>query len=339
MDLVSVYRQYLGYSEMLESEEKRAAWVNRSPRNHILVRRGHLSFCYFTAKKNPPSIRSMAKSLGVSGPTIIKGIHKDLKKKVRKKSRVHVLKPRHIRIRKTTARKLYEKHLAGKKSEFMVTLDEAWFYVDNCNGSRRICYRRVDEKMPHDWVVEKLESYGTKIMVVGGICGRGVLPLHMVPPNVKINSHYYINEVMKPWLEVEVQKKYGKETSKVTVHHDLASSHTSKETAAYAADLKSRLGISIMKNSEIPVKSPDLSPMDFFGFGYLKQRLFNRHASTIEGLWKVVQEEWNQVTQKMVTNVMNSWKKRCRLIRVTNGLHVEPIAQLHRRRLPDLCTL
>jgi len=292
-----------------------------------------------TKKKNPPSMRSMSKSLGVSVQTVFKAIHKDLKKNVRKKAKVHALKPRHVRNRRTTARKLYERHLAGQKSEFMVTLDEAWFYIDNCNGERRICYRKVDEKVPHDWVVEKPESFGAKIMVVGAISGKGVLPLHMVPPNVKINSKYYINKVLKPWLEKEVKKLYGKEACKVVIHHDQASSHTSKETAAYARDLKARSGITIMENADIPVKSPDLSPMDFFGFGYLKQRLFRRKATTKAGLWKVVQEEWRKVTPKMVSNVMNCWKRRCRLIRVTQGLHVEPISKIHRRSIPKLLSV
>jgi len=289
-----------------------------------------------TLKKNPPSIRSMSKSLGVSVQTVHKAIHKDLRKVIRRKAKVHALQPRHIRNRKTTARKLYERHLAGKKSEFIVTLDEAWFYVDNCNGERRICYRKINEKVPLKWVVQKPESFGPKIMVVGAISGRGVLPLQMVPPNVKINSHYYINEVLRPWLEVEIQRMYGNEASKVVIHHDKASSHTSRETAAYAKELKSRLGISIMRNADIPVKSPDLSPMDFFGFGFLKQRLFKKKATTIKGLWKAVQEEWSKVTPQMVSNVMNCWKRRCRLIRLTQGLHVEPVSRIHKRSIPNL---
>jgi hypothetical protein len=203
----------------------------------------------------------------------------------------------------------------------------------NCNGKRRICYRKKGERVPSNWVVERTESYGDKFMVVGAISGKGVLPLHRVPSNVKLNSKYYIKKVLKPLLEEEVPKLYGDETNKVVVHHDQASSHTSRETAAYGLDLKSRLGIRIM---EIPVKSPDLTPMDFFGFGFLKQRLFNRKASTINGVWKLVQEEWNKITPMMVPNVMNSWKKRCRSVKVTKGLHLEPLANINVRKIKEL---
>jgi histone-lysine N-methyltransferase SETMAR len=286
-----------------------------------------------TKKENPPSQRTIAKLCGTSDHTIRRVISVDLKKIIRRKTKVHVLKKRHIKNRITTARKLYKKYLAGEKCKFTLTLDEGWFYLANCNGKHRICYCKKGDNVPSNWVVEGSESYGDKFMVVGAICGKGVLSLHRVPPNVKLNSKYYIYEVSKQLLEDEVQKRYGEEANKVVVHHDQASSHTSRETAAYAANLKDRLGISIMDNSDIPVKSPDLSPMDFFGFGYLKQQLFKRKATTLNGVWKAMQEEWNKITPLMVRNVMNSWKRRCRLIRVTNGRHVEPIAKIHRRKI------
>ena len=41
--------------------------------------------------------------------------------------------------RKTNYRKLYEKRLAGDRSEFAVTLDEALIYLDDSNGQSKIC--------------------------------------------------------------------------------------------------------------------------------------------------------------------------------------------------------
>jgi len=81
-----------------------------------------------TNKQHPPRQRSIAKSVGISKTSVFNCIHHKLKKKLRRKTRVHVLKPRHIRNRKTTARKMYEKYLAGlsismtvKESEEFVT--------------------------------------------------------------------------------------------------------------------------------------------------------------------------------------------------------------------------
>ena len=94
-----------------------------------------------TNKEHPPSQNAIAKQLNVSKlvtSTVGRVIREDLGATVRKKRRVHVLKPSHKKNRKTNSRKLYEQHLAGDKIEFCVTIDEAWFYLQDCEGARRI---------------------------------------------------------------------------------------------------------------------------------------------------------------------------------------------------------
>jgi hypothetical protein len=44
------------------------------------------------------------------------------------------------KIAKQTAEN-YERVLCGPKSEFVVSLDEAFVYCDDCSGKRRVCYR------------------------------------------------------------------------------------------------------------------------------------------------------------------------------------------------------
>jgi hypothetical protein len=117
------------------------------------------------------------------------------------------------------------------------------------------------------------------------------------------------------------------------VHHDAATSHTSKKTAEYAAEVKKKIGITIITNTDITVKSPDTSQMDFFGFGFLKQRLHGRRASTLEGVWKLLQEEWNGMAPEMVARVISSWKRRLRAVSRRHGEHIENTKNIHRRKL------
>ena len=161
--------------------------------------------------------------------------------------------------------------------------------------------------------------------------GRGTLPLIQVPKKVKVTADFYIDHVLRPLLEIELPKLYPGELHKVTVHHDAASSHTAKKTTAYAADLKARLGITIISNQDIPVKAPDTSPLDFFGFGYLKRRLFRRSATTEKGLWKLMREEWSRIDLPMVTRVFGAWKRRLRLVVKKGGHHIENTKDIHKR--------
>ncbi|UYV69514.1 hypothetical protein LAZ67_6003865 [Cordylochernes scorpioides] len=102
-------------------------------------------------------------------------------------------------------------------------------------------------------------------MVVGVMTGRGVLPLIKVPSKVKVNSEFYIECVLKPVIE-QLKDLYPGEMDKVFLHHDKASSHTSNKTQQFLQEMKDTLGLNFIRNSDIPVKSPDASPLDFYGF-------------------------------------------------------------------------
>ena len=130
------------------------------------------------------------------------------------------------------------------------------------------------------------ENYSQHFMVVAAMTGRGVLPLIRVPSNVKINAKYYIEKVLKPLLEKELPKLYPNDLHKVLAHHDLAPAHKVKLTQEYAEDLRSRLGITIIHNFDIPVKSPDASPLDFFGFGYLKNSVTRKNIKTLDAAFR-----------------------------------------------------
>ncbi len=52
------------------------------------------------------------------------------------KPKIHQLLPKHIAERKTNCRKLYEKHLAVEKWKIVITLDEAWAYLRDCNNKQ-----------------------------------------------------------------------------------------------------------------------------------------------------------------------------------------------------------
>ncbi|UYV74502.1 PGBD5 [Cordylochernes scorpioides] len=243
-------------------------------------------------------------------------------------SKVHKLTPFHMKNRATNARKLYEEHLAGSRSEYTATLDEAWMYVTYCNGIRKIYYIKRGNQVPDNWVHQCSETFPKGFMVVGVMTGRGVLLLIKVPSKVKVNSEFYIECVLKPVIE-QLKDLYPGEMDKVFLHHDKASSHTSNKTQQFLQEMKDTLGLNFIRNSDIPVKSPDASPLDFYGFGMLKQRLFNRRPKTEAGLWKAAQEEWSNVSLSKVKEVFAAWKVRCREIAKKKGKHIEHMKKIH----------
>lgn len=281
-----------------------------------------------TSKDNPLPQREVSRRVKVSQASVHRAI-KILGKKKRRKIRVHQLTEKHKKNRRRTCKNFYVNYLTNKKSEYLVSLDEALFSLQDTNGQRKVYYTTNDEKNSRRLAIPHAENFCKKFMVVGALSGRGTLPLIKVPQKVKVTAKYYIDFVLKPLLEIHVPKLYGKDTKKVIVHHDAASSHTARLTQDYAKDLKARLGITIIQNREIPIKSPDVSPMDFFGFGYLKRKIFLRRPRTFLGVWKVLQDEWCKVDVALVKSVYNSWNRRCRLVVREKGSHIEHVRDLH----------
>ncbi|UYV76034.1 hypothetical protein LAZ67_13002233 [Cordylochernes scorpioides] len=234
--------------------------------------------------ENPPSQRQLSRMCGTSLKTINNIIHKDLELDTRRKGKVHKLTPFHMKNRATNARKLYEEHLAGSRSEYTATLDEAWMYVTYCNGIRKICYIKRGNQVPDNWVHQCSETFPKGFMVVGVMTGRGVLPLIKVPSKVKVNSEFYIECVLKPVIE-QLKDLYPGEMDKVFLHHDKASSHTSNKTQQFLQEMKDTLGLNFIRNSDIPVKSPDASPLDFYGFENV------RDSSSLDDVINLLGEE------------------------------------------------
>ena len=121
-------------------------------------------------------------------------------------------------------------------------------------------------------------------MIVGITSGRDTVPLLRVPARVKINQEYYVNYVLKSLFSVQLFCLYPNEMDKVFLHHDKASSHTANLTTSYLAEMKEELGVSYISKKNKPAITQEGSPLDFFGFGYLKRRLLK--SPTLNGIWK-----------------------------------------------------
>lgn len=80
----------------------------------------------------------------------------------------------------TNCRRLYEKYLADDRWQFVVPLDEAWVYLDNCNNPRAIYYKPVDNVPYQKWFKECRETFSKGFMVIAGYSYRGKLQIRKV---------------------------------------------------------------------------------------------------------------------------------------------------------------
>ncbi|KAJ4445255.1 hypothetical protein ANN_07056 [Periplaneta americana] len=102
-----------------------------------------------------------------------------------------------------------------------------------------------------------------------------------------------------------------------------ASSHTSRASLAYYNRKSVETGINVIPFNNIPVKSPDASPMNFCRFDLLKRGLASRCPTTVEGLWRVCQEVWHNIPLPVLWHSIPRWKLRSRALVHACGHHIE----------------
>lgn len=74
-----------------------------------------------------------------------------------------------------------------------------------------------------------------------------------------------------------------------------------------------------------PPRSPDLSPCDFFLWGYLKAEVFKHRPRTIEELKEAIVEEIAQIDDGMLARVMENFRERLQLCIAREGRHLDDI--------------
>ena len=277
----------------------------------------------FIQRVNPPTQREMAQRLGVSQATINRIIKRVLQSKLRKKCKVHKLNPNQIEKRRQRSWRLYLR-LNNNQWKNFVTTDEAMFYLGGSYGRRRVCYYRKGVDDPSKLKFVKRDSFAPGFMAWAGVSFHGKTDIRIIDKGVKVNSDFYINKVLKPFVEKDLPRMFPEDQIKDMVfHQDSASSHTSKHTLAYLRQRK----INFVTPEEWMPKSPDAAPMDFGIWGILKRRLQKRKIYTLAGLKRALKDEWNKLEQSVINKTLQSWPKRCRLIYNMHGSHIEHLLQ------------
>ena len=81
--------------------------------------------------------------------------------------------------------------------------------------------------------------------------------------------------------------------------------------------------ISLKTEFEWAAHSPDLSPPDFFLWGYLKGRVYAERPRTINELKEASREEMRAIPRSVCKDVMNNFVLRLKKCTELNGGHLE----------------
>ena len=186
--------------------------------------------------------------------------------------------------------------------------DESKFNVSEADGRRRV-YRSKGERF-NDNCVEKVNRWGGgSVHVWGGITRNAKTDLVVLNRNVTADS--YINDVLNPVALPFIRHHFPR--GGVTFQHDNAPAHRARLTTAHIQNNN----VNVM---DWPALSPDMAPIEHV-WDELGRRVRARvpPPRDVAQLRRALVQEWNNMPQQRVTNIVSSMRRRCQACITSRG--------------------
>lgn len=299
-------------------------WVGRNRDDELLVdkpRNGRPTVLSNVAKKlirnikykRGHGVRRLEKQLKARGETgsretIRKYMLNELKWQNFRRKKQPLLSKAHKKRRLVFARE-HSNLTVEQWSDVMFTDESQFkvFYIPNSRndtvwGSQEGNVPRADQM-----------KFSPSVMVWGGMTGHGLTDLHFVPQGVKINSEYYIDNILKKlakpaFNDSVVQRMLFSAPNTGLFQQDGARCHTSVKTIRW---LDENIP-SYIHPKDWPPNSPDLSPIENI-WSILSTNVYrDPEPKTLAHLKRRLRQAWKAVTPDTLTNLMNSMPGRMR---------------------------
>lgn len=193
--------------------------------------------------------------------------------------------------------------------EKVLFTDESRFSLKGADGRQRV-WRRTGERYADCAITERDRFGGGSIMVWGGIALDGVTDL-VVFDRPSVTAHSYIEDVLQDHV---VPFAFGIGPNFVLMQ-DNARAHVARVTREYLNEVH----ITVM---DWPACSPDLNPIEHL-WDELKRRLHAQRPrpASLNELRQFLQEEWRNLQQDVIRNLISSMPRRLQAVIQARGGH------------------
>lgn len=126
--------------------------------------------------------------------------------------------------------------------------------------------------------------------------------------------------MIEEFLTSELKNFPGFNT-RIWFQQDGATAHTSNTAMPVLRELFPNKLISQRGDIPWPPRSPDLTPMNFFLWGYLKNKVYDTNPRSIDALKENIRREMASITELTCCAVIDSFRRRLQECRDRKGLH------------------
>ncbi len=186
--------------------------------------------------------------------------------------------------------------------------DEAWFTLDGYVNSQN--YRVWSASNPHAYIDKSLHP--PKIGVWCAVSRRRIVgPLFF---EQTIDSDLYCDLIQQFIALLEEDER------DIIFQQDSARPHTSNRSMEF---LRSFFGDRLVSKGLWPPRSPDLTPLDFFLWGTLKNNVFKHVPRSIEQLKQLITQEIANISVRSLQNAFRSLLRRALICKNNLGTHFQ----------------
>jgi len=149
----------------------------------------------------------------------------------------------------------------------------------------------------------------------------GIFGTRLIGPffyNASLTSENYLN-LLENDLEEALDNLPIAEVRNCWFQQDGAPAHNALIVREYLSDRFPRRWIGTHSTVPWPPRSPDITPLDFFLWGYIKNYVYGRVFASEDQLRQLVLEAFDSITPNMLRNVLNSTVRRSYLCLENNG--------------------
>lgn len=180
-------------------------------------------------------------------------------------------------------------------------------------------FRYWAKQNPH-WMAQTHTQRPQKVNVWAGLCRGQIIGPFFLPPTLDGESYLdlLVNRVGPRLAEIA-----GDVEDLLWYQQDGAPAHYSRAVREYLDMSFPDTWIGRRGPQEWPPRSPDLSQLDFFYWGYLKSKVYNDRPNDVAELCQRIIDVSAAITPEMLANVQQAWYHRLHYCLEVNGAHFE----------------
>lgn len=196
--------------------------------------------------------------------------------------------------------------------------DEATFFLNGSVNRHNMSY--WSDTNPH-WIMDtRSTQWPQKIMVWAGIMNNRIIGPFFIEGNLTGDMY---EDLLRVAIIPAIQDVVGEDFDQTWFQQDGAAPHYKRSVRDYINQVFPHRWIGRRGEIEWPARSPDLTPLDYFFWGYLKDRVYRTQPANLQELQQRIEDEIAAMTPEMIQRSVQNFYQRLAYCQEVGGDHFE----------------